>query len=100
MNQVTIEQILQELNVTTLDDALNAIIKLKLGYQPWRDRRGELLSQPTLSDAEKHELKDIEAKLMPIGWRASFGRSHEDAQAMKIIRKTAKLLEAQNEPIA
>ena len=100
MNQVTIEQILQELNVTTLGDALNAIIKLKLGYQPWRDRRTELLTKPTLTDADWQELKEVEAKLMPLGWRASFGHSHDDVQAMEIIRKTAKLLEVQNEPIA
>ena len=100
MNQVTIEQILQELNVTTLDDALNAIIKLKLGCQPWRDRRTELLTKPTLTDADRQELKEVEAKLVPIGWRASFGHSHEDTQAMEVIRKAAKLLEAQNESIA
>lgn len=38
--------------------------------------------------------KELEAKLMPVGWRATLGRSHEDVQAMEIIRKAAKLIEA------
>jgi hypothetical protein len=63
----TIKDILQELGVTNKDDALEEIIKLKLGYQPWRDRRGELLSKPTLTDTDKQELKEVEAKLMPLG---------------------------------
>ena len=93
MNQVTIEQIFQELGVSNLDDALSEIIKLKLGYQPWRDRRTELLTKPTLTDADRQELKEVEAKLMPLGWRASFGHSHDNVQAMEIIRKAAKLLD-------
>jgi hypothetical protein len=89
----TIKDILQELGVTNLDEALQEIIKLKLGYQPWRDRRGELLSKSVLTDADRQELADIETKLMPIGWRAGLGRSHDDVQMMEIIRKAAKLLE-------
>jgi hypothetical protein len=88
----TIGGILQELSVNNLDEALEEIIKLKLGYQPWRDRHTELLTQPVLTDADRQELADIESKLMPIGWRATLGRSHGDVQAMEIIRKAAKLL--------
>ena len=88
----TIKDILQELGVTNKDDALEEIIKLKLGYQPWRDRRGELLSKPILTEADRQELEEVEAKLIPLGWRASLGRSHSDVQAMEIIRKAAKLL--------
>jgi hypothetical protein len=84
--------VLQELGVNNLDETLEEIIKLRLGYQPWRDRRTELLTQPVLTDADRQELADIESKLMPVGWRATLGRSHGDVQAMEIIRKAAKLI--------
>jgi hypothetical protein len=88
----TMTKVFQELGVTNLDDALSEIIKLKLGYQPWRDRRTDLLSKPVLTDTDRQELADIEAKLMPIGWRAGLGRSHEDIRAAEIIRAAAKLM--------
>lgn len=87
-----IDQILKELNATNLDEALEQIVKLKLGYQPWRDRRGELLSKLELTEEDKRELKEVEAKLKPLGWSTSFGRSHDDVQAMEIIKKAAKLI--------
>lgn len=93
MTNTTLADLLAELNASNLDEALASAIKLKLGYQPWRDRRTELLTQRTLSDAERQELKEIEAKLMPVGWRASLCHSHEDVQAMEIIRKAAKILD-------
>ena len=95
MSKITLKQIYAELGVTNKNDALEAILTLKLGYQPWRDRRGELLSKPSLTDAERQELKEVEDKLMPLGWRASFGHSHEDIQAMEIIRKAANLIKNQ-----
>ena len=97
MTKATIKQILQELGAKNKDEALKEIIKLKLGYQPWRDRRGEILSKSFITDAERQELKELEAKMMPLGWRAPFEHSHEDVRVMELIRDVAKLIKEKND---
>jgi len=76
-----------------IDQVLTSVFEMQSSrpakIEPWLKRRKEILTKPHLTEADKAELKKLEAKIGTL----PTAETPEDIKAMDIIRRAAKLLE-------
>jgi len=76
-----------------IDQVLTSVFEMQSSrpakIEPWLKRRKEILTKPHLTEADKAELKKLEAKIGTL----PTAETPEDIRAMDILRRAAKLLE-------